>query len=41
MNIFICDDDKRDIARLKEMIDKYDSEHQILSCSSGGAYHKE
>ena len=29
MNIFICDDDKRDIARLKELINKYDSENQI------------
>ena len=29
MNIFICDDDKRDIARLNELIDQYDSENQI------------
>ncbi len=29
MNIFICDDDRRDIARLKALIENYDSEKHI------------
>ena len=29
MNIFICDDDRRDIARLKALIEDYDSEKHI------------
>ena len=35
MNVFICDDDRKDIARLKALIDDYDSKKHIGFTVSG------